>query len=279
MNLKSCVVIIPVYKKELSPFEEASFRQGLRVLRNHDIVIVTYSGLDLSFYRHISENESKEFGVEFFERHFFESVNGYNALCLDSQFYRRFDAYKYMLIYQTDAWVFRDELLDWCNKNYDFIGAPHFFSNGNQRSTEFLGVGNGGFSLRRIQYCIDILSKFLYMPFFKSSGLWLLNKYNCESTIIKTIKVAIKSIGIKNTLAYYKRGDVFNEDLIFGTFSRFIWGIKANIPSHEVAARFSFELHPEFLYHLCGDKMPFGCHAYRKYEYDTFWKYHISVCN
>lgn len=278
--MKSCIVIIPIYKKELTSFEEASFRQGLRILRNHDIVIVTYSSLDLSFYLHISEKESKEFGVEFFDEHFFKSVNGYNSLCLDSQFYKRFDAYKYMLIYQTDAWIFRDELLDWCDKKYDYVGAPHFVYRDNQFSTDFLGVGNGGFSLRRIQYCIDILSKFKYLPFFNPKGLkllfYLFYDPNRRFSIVNTIKIAMRAVGFKNTLNFYKRGDILNEDFIFGTLSRYIWGNEANIPSCEEAARFSFEIHPEYLYRLCGDKMPFGCHAYKKYDYETFWKYHIN---
>ena len=29
-----------------------------------------------------------------------------------------------MLIYQLDAYVFKDELLNWANKGYDYIGAP-----------------------------------------------------------------------------------------------------------------------------------------------------------
>lgn len=277
MGLKSCVVIIPVYKEKLSSFEEASFRQGLRILRNHDIVIVSHLNLDLSFYRQISEKESKEFDVEFFEEHFFESVKGYNSLCLDSQFYKRFEAYKYMFIYQTDAWVFRDELLDWCDKKYDYIGAPHFVCNDNIFSTEFLGVGNGGFSLRRIQYCIDILSKFKYVPLFKPKGLKLLFYNHIHHfSIVNAIGIAMRTIGIKNTVDFYKRENIVNEDFVFGTYSKYIWGNNANIPSCEEAARFSFEIHPEFLYHLCGDKIPFGCHAYRKYDYETFWNFHIK---
>jgi len=31
------------------------------------------------------------------------------------------------------------------------------------------------------------------------------------------------------------------------------------------AARFSFEFHPDYLYHAIGDKLPFGCHAFEKY--------------
>ena len=40
----------------------------------------------------------------------------------------------------------RDELLDWCNKNYDYIGAPWVKK---ERDNILLKTGNGGFSLRK----------------------------------------------------------------------------------------------------------------------------------
>ena len=37
-------------------------------------------------------------------------------------FYLNFKKYRYLLIYQLDALVFRDELLEWCSKEIDYIG-------------------------------------------------------------------------------------------------------------------------------------------------------------
>ena len=76
---------------------------------------------------------------------------------------------EYILIYQLDAFVFKDELKEWCQKGYDYIGAPwiatientiwlKYFNivarkfrskNKNNREQIFFKVGNGGFSLRR----------------------------------------------------------------------------------------------------------------------------------
>lgn len=39
----------------------------------------------------------------------------------------------------------------------------------------------------------------------------------------------------------------------------------------EVAMKFSFEVHPEVLYELNDKQLPFGCHAYLKYN-PEFWK-------
>ena len=90
----------------------------------------------------------------------------------------------------------------------------------------------------------------------------------------------MKIIGIHNTIQYYKKTHI-NEDMIFGTWSTCSWGGHGNIPSKQEAARFSFEVHPERLYHNNGNVLPFGCHAFEKWEYDSFWKKHIKIqlCN
>lgn len=149
--MSKCIVVIPVYKRNLSPSEEASFRQCLKVLKNHNITIFTYEELDISSYYEIAEKMSKNFTVEYFDEKYFKSVAGYNKLCFMHEFYERFQQYEFMLIYQLDAWVFRDELKYWCEKKYDFIGAPIFWAyNSKSFTTKVAGIGNGGFSLRKI---------------------------------------------------------------------------------------------------------------------------------
>jgi hypothetical protein len=64
-----------------------------------------------------------------------------------------------MLIYQLDAWVFKDDLMKWCNKGYDYIGAPWFEDFGSyEKGKKLWRVGNGGFSLRKIKYFCKVLS-------------------------------------------------------------------------------------------------------------------------
>ena len=53
-----------------------------------------------------------------------------------------------LLIYQTFLGIVRDELLDWCNKNYDYIGAPWVKK---ERDNILLKTGNGIFNTRKIK--------------------------------------------------------------------------------------------------------------------------------
>lgn len=55
---------------------------------------------------------------------YFKGIAGYNRLMMSPEFYETFAQWEYILIYQTDAWVFSDRLSEWCSKGYDYIGAP-----------------------------------------------------------------------------------------------------------------------------------------------------------
>ena len=121
---KQAVVIIPVYKSLPDRYEEISFRQCIKILSKHPLCIVTFSGLNIDWYRDILQTFKVDFSIEYFDKAYFESLSGYNKLMLSKQLYQRFMAYEYMLIYQLDAYVFRDELEYWCRQGYDYIGAP-----------------------------------------------------------------------------------------------------------------------------------------------------------
>ena len=172
MDSCKCVVVIPVYRDIPEPSEAASFMQCLHVLANYDIYVLTYEELDLSCYCQMSEICNKQFQIKYFARDYFGSVQAYNRLMLERALYKSFIPYKYMLIYQLDAWVFRDELEMWCDRGYDYVGAPVFGIMGKDDygnviyTRKMTGIGNGGFSLRRIQYCLQMLNlSVVFVPY------------------------------------------------------------------------------------------------------------------
>lgn len=284
--MNNCTVVVPIYKGNLSLTEEASFRQCLTVLRNYDIVIFTYKELDISNYNKIAKEMCKDFKVEYFDKHYFESVAGYNELCFTHEFYERFQMYEFMLIYQLDAWVFRDELKYWCEKNYDYIGAPIFWAyNSKSFTTKVAGIGNGGFSLRKISYCLKMIDLPKNRPYLKPSRI-LKMYYNylrfddkfkvLHKKILIFPLIFLKIFGIFNTLNYFMKKKQINEDMVFGTNAKYAWGVKVNLPSVHDAMKFSFEVHPEITFHLIGDNLPFGCHAFEKWSYKNFWSKYIK---
>lgn len=284
--MKQCIIVIPIYSPTPKSSELASFRQGLKVLKSHDISIVTHKGCDLSVYLTCAEEVGKQVNIQFFAPSFFKSVESYNDLCFSSEFYERYEDYEYMCIYQLDAWVFRDEIDYWCDKGYDYIGAPIFYAYNNKCFTDKIcGVGNGGFCIRRISHCLRIINGNQKRTFIKPIPLirlywnYFLYSEKFTKSILMRLRIIptllIKTFGKCNTIEYYRKNHI-NEDMIFGTWSTQSWGIHGNIPTPEEAMSFSFEVHPKMLYEKSGRHLPFGCHAFEKWDYDTFWSQYIK---
>ena len=145
MENKSCVIVVPVHNHKLEESEVASLIQLKNVFGDkYDICLVGPQDLECENYFFIFGKTTK---IKLFNNNFFVSWQSYSNLLELEEFYNEFDNYEYMLIYQTDAWVFRDELEYWINKGYDYIGAPFFLAS---LMAENKFVGNGGFSLRKI---------------------------------------------------------------------------------------------------------------------------------
>lgn len=113
-------VIIPIYRDFLNEYDRISLDRTCRILSSHDLVVVHPEGMDTS-------GITKDYPLlkfKSFPKAFFDGIMGYNRMMLSPDFYSAFLDYEYMLICQTDAYIFRDELEEWCQKGYDYIGAP-----------------------------------------------------------------------------------------------------------------------------------------------------------
>src|SRR6266487_3113686 len=155
LNLMSDKVIIHIFahKPALEWYEQISLEQCYRVLGRHPIRLVCPTGLDVSAYRRIAPTLK----VDFIPSHCLASYRAYNRLKTLPFLYERYAAYEFMLTYELDAFVFKDELEEWCEEGWDYIGAPWFEGYTNATpSSRPIGVGNGGFSLRRISTMLRI---------------------------------------------------------------------------------------------------------------------------
>lgn len=275
-NTHSCVVLVPVYKAVLDADEAVSLRQSLLIFgKNHDIVLVTHKYVTLSNYL----KEFSEYGLrlkyEYFEADYFAGISGYNRLLLSEEFYQRFKTYDYILICQPDAYVFRDELDFWCGKNYDYIGAPLVgqYTDKTYSSDMDMRVGNGGLSLRKVS---------TFTNYFKGSK----NVFSANA-ITKLINLKKKPytrlfvlllmmLGWRNKPKYVARHWKYNEDDFWsGLLDISNYALKKPQP-HE-ALHFAFERFPSELFKIAGGELPFGCHAWKKYEYEEFWIKYINI--
>lgn len=264
---ENAVVVIPIYKRNLNDDERMSLIQCFKILKKHTVCLVCPSELKMDLYEDIAEEHSVRLTIERFPETFFEGIVGYNELMMTLCFYSRFQKYEYILIYQLDAWVFRDELDEWCQKGYDYIGAPWFKNYGtHEDGYNLCAVGNGGFSLRKVKYFVDLLS---YRGPLKSC-----KTLNLKPSLKNILYKILYSVGYQNNVKYYRRDPTLFEDVFFSLFlsnTRF----QPKVPDVETASLFSFEKSPSFLFSNT-NKLPFGCHGWKKYEYDIFWSRYIK---
>lgn len=244
MSIPSVVILIPIYKIPLEPNEVISLNQCCNILGNYPIKFIVPVHLDIQEISAAYPNTE----VQTFPDHYFKGTESYNQLLTSIGFYEQFLNYEYLLIYQLDAFVFRDELAYWCNKKWDYIGAPSLhmeeFDNisaeGAVRFSQALNknrvVLNGGLSLRRIPAILRYLK--IYNLFYPK---WMGNEdmlFSQEATRLLPMKLFLKTP-----------------------------------PWHE-ALQFSFEKSPEASFIINHKKLPFACHAWERYNVD-FWKKHI----
>lgn len=147
---KCCIAII-THKEKLEGVEEASIKQAIKIFGGkRDIFLVLPNKVNTDYYKQYEEfvkiikvNDS-----------WLDSIKSYNRTLCSSEFYELFKDYEYMLIYQTDCWVFDDRLDYFMSLGYDYYGAP-WPHHGDT-------VGNGGFSLRKVNKMLEITNKYTY---------------------------------------------------------------------------------------------------------------------
>lgn len=275
------IVVIPVYKKSPSEEELKSLRQCIRILGRHDLCLIGPESLDLTRYERIFHEErahlplpstagcgqtGKLYLTEHFDDSFFAGQRGYNRLMLTRQFYERFAQWDYMLIYQLDAYVFSDQLDEWCRKGYDYVGAPFLKLD---KEVDPLNSGNGGFSLRRIPAFIHVFSS--KGRVLHAKGLWRFYRYRGPLHRLPLTLLGI--FGYRNRLKDFLSGERVNEDLFYAMLGDS--ALKWRVATTPEAMFFAFEGRPSFLFSRTR-QLPFGCHAYMENEYETFYKPYIE---
>ena len=272
-------VVIPVYKRDLSAEERHSLQQCCLILKNYPLALVTHPECDLTDYKDILTSKSADYTIELFDHSYFDSVLSYSRLLLNPQFYLRFKDSEYILIYQLDAFVFNDELTEWCKKGYDYIGAPWFTHYKTyEEGYKLYKAGNGGVSLRKVSTILERFEQKMPLsifPFYikniRKKGFWKM--------FINTLKMMFLLIFTKRTVGYYLHSYTdsrINEDC-FWAEGLSETKLALNIPSAIEAAHFCIEKSPSYLFDMIGQRLPFACHAYEKYEYESFWKKYIYL--
>lgn len=260
-------IAIPLYKEKPDRLELLSLQQCMNILHQHPFIFFVPESLNTIFYQEYCANKIS-FKFQKFKDNYFSGLKSYNKLMMSPVFYRQFSMFEYILIYQLDAWVFRDELLYWCKKGYDYIGAP-WFKGWDKASpgAECIGIGNGGLSLRKVSSHRRVLHSFSYIKKPRE----LFNNFKINKNFNEFTEF-IKRLTIKNNTFYLFNDYKSNEDYFWGSVvpANFKW---FKLPPVSEALKFSIEVNPSHFIKK-EEELPFGCHAWQKYE-PEFWKKYI----
>jgi hypothetical protein len=259
--MHSCAIVVPVYQPLTDMAEMLSLKRTLETLKDYPVFIVGPEKLQ-PYFEQLRTEVASRIQYKTFANRFFVSVAGYNDLLLSEHFYLAFAEYEYILIAQTDALVLSNDLEFWCAKQYSYIGAPWF--DGFTQPTlplRLSSVGNGGFSLRRIPDFLKVLSR---PRVFKNILM--------ESWPGGLVSTAYRYVKDYHSFVF---GDIHinikvNEDLFWGLFVSRRCSF-FSVPTPIEAVPFAFEAHPDFMYQLNNRELPFGVHAWRRYQPD-FWR-------
>jgi len=253
MKVHQVSIVIITEKETLTTDEEISLHSALEVFSDFNKYLVISEKTDPKKF--IDPDKIKV--IRLSESNF-ANVNSYSALLLSPSFYEHFTDSEFILIYQLDCLAFKNNLSDFFA--FDYVGAP-WFNTQNHESNAIIrtllfrkplkasrlmigwftgkktdAVGNGGFSLRRVD-------KFLAIT---------------KNTKFK--KIIATWIG-------YERP---HEDIFYSLLVP-IFDKEFKIADIATAAKFSFETHPRRCFELNNHELPVGCHAWAKHD-PSFWK-------
>lgn len=260
----SVAIVVPYHRKELLPEEQVSLRHLWRHL----------SG----FPRYQISPQSSSLRLEGFtfrgcDNGYFTTVKAYDRLMLSKGIYESFSEYEHILIYQLDCLVFRNDLEWWCNQEFDYIGAPLFKVKGRPDSG-FSQACNGGLSLRKVKSFLAVLESSKYVaerasfvsdvfhqPFVEVRPLSWLKRWGKRLEVARAVRQGVKA---------YAAGCSVNEDHFWSARASY-FDPAFRVAPPETALQFAFEAAPAWCFERNGRKLPFGAHAWQKWD-RAFWE-------
>lgn len=257
------IVVAHTNRANLTPAEEISLRHLNHYLGKYDKYLLIPESLDF---------ELPGLMTKPFDDGFFGSVDAHVRMLFSQEYYQAFADYKFILTYHLDALVFSDQLGHWCDRDYDFIGAPWVkHPDSPNAGLVYEGeVGNSGFSLKKVSAFQQILNS----PEFALAPA----EYWAASHAHRPWPQRLLNLP-KRLLMYSHRFNNVRYEMDRWTKSEELFLLKRanhyypeySVPEVEEALKFSFEILPRYCYELNNHELPFGCHAWERYD-KSFWE-------
>jgi len=267
---KKVAVVIPLSNRStFTADEEISYRQLVHFLGRYDRYFIAPKSLKLEF---------PESCIRRFDDRYFGSIIAHTKLMLSSTFYDAFSDYEYILIHHLDALVFSDQLLEWCKEGFDYIGPPWIKCEATPW-VDISRVGNGGLSLRKIQSFLRVLDSNRYWvdPHEYWKGFCQTHPLHVQLLNLprKFLKRLVYFNNVTHELAQWPfRTDGKGNEDYFWSDEAIRYDPTFNVAPFKAGLRFAFEVDPRLCYQMNNHQLPFGCHAWPRYD-RAFWEPHL----
>jgi hypothetical protein len=263
-------VVVPLSERpELLDDEELSIRHLSHYLSAYDKYLIAPPGVSV---------RRDGFVTRHFPRTFFGSVAAHNSLLLWPAFYRAFSEYEFILVHHLDSLVLSNELLRWCRAGFDYIGAP-WLPGPETPWVREPRVGNGGFTLMRVDAALEVLQERRRQePLTRITDV-----LDRHATRLRPMYRALERVhrimpGAALPARLLAHRDRVQSPSRHGLNNDYFWSFQATnyVPGFRVATpeaglRFAFEMYPRRCFELNGGQLPFGCHAWAKFD-PAFWE-------
>ena len=213
-----------------------------------------------------------------FSEKFFGSATAINHLLYYPGFFRAFEDYRYIMIYHLDSLVFSDQMAYWCNSGLDYIGAPWIRCD-DLPWVKQPRVGNTGFGLMKVESALKVL----YARYRRHPSTYWLDMFTRNSRRVEPVVRWLKKLQ-----RWFPRARLINRPIeewekmrVPSTNRRncdLFWSDRAveywpeyKVASLEQGLAFAFEAAPRTCFEMNGGIIPFGCHAWARYD-RKFWE-------
>lgn len=260
--MKKVAIVIPTHR-EINSDEKISLNHLNKFLNEYDKYLILPDHLNPKKFKEINARNIFKYPKENFI-----SVPAYCAMLNTKEFYLPFQSYEYILIYQLDVLVFSNQLMYWCNQGYDYIGAPFInpiIGKLSHKEGSPISGGNGGFSLRKVSTFLKTLNIAKKKAIRRSN-----NQFARKWWFISAVLTGKShKIWLNSPPSNYP----FNEDG-FWSYEAPKYYPKFKVAPFKEALKFGFERLPRKCFKLNNNQLPFGCHAWKKYD-EQFWRPYI----
>lgn len=250
-------ILIPSHKPDLSPEEKISLVHCQKFLGHYSVYLLCPDGMPTETYDAIFPSLNKLTVPP--EK--MANISAYNKLMISPFIFDSLQSHTHILIHEPDALVLRDELKFWCQQDFDYIGAPWFTSDAPDDLT-LKATGNYGLSLFKTKAAKDLFSKNPRWYSWTMIARDFIRGVRGKNGYLRKALLGLGSQGhLANAYAIYQdHCDIFWSYLIPKVAPHF------RIAPPASAIFFAWEKNPEKCIQVCRGELPFGMHAWSKYD-------------